>query len=318
MYRKAWILGTLMCVGAARIALSQGQETRRPPNPPPGEAGADFRGATSQDLRVFTIAAQNTQSGAGSSLSPMSFQFTLGNRTPAIRVDLDLDNVPVRDAVKRICDAGKRDCVVDADVPEEVRITLRARGVRLGTALDLVSEAAGARWVNERRDGKERIRVGRTVPDLHAMSFSGGAGAISVSGSDLLTAPVVTPIGPVRFQGSPLLYSMREERSTFNCPHCKGQTTVVRRRQQPKCTKCDRTFQTDWQFCPADGAKRPPDPGAWQFCPMCGKRVQGERAETLEVQREEGIALEGPVRPRSSETRSITVRSLSPRAASAR
>ena len=318
MCARAWILGTLLCVGAARIALSQGQETQRPPNPPPGQAGVIVQGGTPQDVSVFTFAAQNAQSGAGSSQSPVSFQFTRGNRTPEVRVDLDLDNVPVRDAVKRICDAGKRDCVVDSDVPEEVRITLRARGVRLGTALDLVSEAAGARWVNERRDGKERIRVGRTVPDLRAMSFSGGATAFATSGGDSLTTPLVTPIGTIRFQGNPLLYSIREERSTFNCPHCKGQTTVVRRRQQPKCTKCDRTFQTDWQFCPADGGKRPPDPGAWQYCPMCGKRVQGERAETLEMQREEGIVLEGPVRARSSETRSVTVRPLTTRVGSAR
>lgn len=74
-----------------------------------------------------------------------------------------------------------------------------------------------------------------------------------------------------------LTLNQQEERSTFICPHCKGQTTVVRHHQQPKCPKCNRVFQDEWQFCPIDGAKRPPFPGAWRFCPMCGKEVAPDK-----------------------------------------
>ena len=66
-----------------------------------------------------------------------------------------------------------------------------------------------------------------------------------------------------------------EERSTFTCPHCKQQVTVLHQHTAPKCEKCSRTFHDDWQFCPFDGAKRPASAGTdWQFCPLCGKSVK--------------------------------------------
>jgi len=66
-----------------------------------------------------------------------------------------------------------------------------------------------------------------------------------------------------------------EVRSTFTCPHCKNQVTVIHKHEAPKCDKCGRVFHDDWQFCPFDGAKRPAsaDPD-WQFCPICGERIK--------------------------------------------
>jgi hypothetical protein len=45
---------------------------------------------------------------------------------------------------------------------------------------------------------------------------------------------------------------------------------------QPKCTKCQQTFQANWEFCPNDGTKRPQDQSAWKFCPFCSKPVAAE------------------------------------------
>ena len=66
-----------------------------------------------------------------------------------------------------------------------------------------------------------------------------------------------------------------EVRSTFTCPHCKQQVTVIHQHQAPKCDTCGRVFHDDWQFCPFDGAKRPANASSdWQFCPICGKSIK--------------------------------------------
>ncbi len=73
-----------------------------------------------------------------------------------------------------------------------------------------------------------------------------------------------------------------EQRLSLECPHCKVKSTIIRQRSQPKCAKCSRTFQGDWQFCPIDGSKRPADPNEWKFCPACGKKVEIEKAAVQE------------------------------------
>ena len=77
--------------------------------------------------------------------------------------------------------------------------------------------------------------------------------------------------------GDTLLNSIgiNEVRSTFTCPHCKNQVTVIHKPESPKCEKCGRVFHDDWQFCPFDGAKRPAGTDTdWQFCPICGERIK--------------------------------------------
>jgi len=70
---------------------------------------------------------------------------------------------------------------------------------------------------------------------------------------------------------------VKEVRSTFTCPHCKQQVTVIHKHESPKCEKCGRVFHDDWQFCPFDGAKRPAGADSdWQFCPLCGKSIKAD------------------------------------------
>jgi hypothetical protein len=211
------------------------------------------------------------------SIPSSPFQFTFGRAEDATRVDLDLDNVPVREAVKRICDQAKQEYKIDDDVPDTTRVTVRARDVRLFTALDLVTQAAGIGWAAEAKDSKPMIHVGKSVR---------GSGIYGVYArqqvGDLLHN--LNGLTNQRFQFSPnsdLSYRLflPQQQSTFTCPHCKGKVTMLGSRQQPKCPKCDRTFQADWQFCPADGTKRPPAPGAWHYCPLCGKQVDTDKNE---------------------------------------
>jgi hypothetical protein len=187
-------------------------------------------------------------------------------------VDLDLDNASVRDALKQIFDRAKQEYVVDADVPQDSRITVRARKIKLATALDLVTQATGVGWARERRDSRTVYRIGKSVSGFHDLRFSTGSQSAPFVHFDSFYPVRANAL--LQTDAAPYLLQYGLERSQFTCPHCKGQATMVSQRQQPKCTKCARVFQRDWQFCPADGARRPPSPGEWRFCPLCGKEVQ--------------------------------------------
>lgn len=195
----------------------------------------------------------------------------------SLRVDLDLDNVPVQEAIRKVMEQAKRPVALDPDVPKEPRITVKARGVRLGTALDLITDAAGIGWAVESRGGQTTYRFGKNLP-THRLSASWSANLPHELMKNALgtTRGMMARIAPDGF-----VYSLdiQSERSTFNCPHCKAQSTVIRSRQQPKCTKCERTFERDWQFCPADGSKRPAAPVEWKYCPSCGKEVRMQKSE---------------------------------------
>lgn len=190
------------------------------------------------------------------------------------RLDLDLNDVPVADAVRRVSELAKVNVQVDEDVPKEAKVTLKAKNIRLSTAMDLITQAAGVYWTREITDGKTTLRVGKAVRP----------GAIilrnSMPGRGSVTIPDIhlPRIDPDRFEGAlPQVFSLSEMveiRSTFNCPHCKKQAVVLRRNQQPRCTTCNRPFQSGWQVCPFDGTKRPAAQGDWKFCPFCGKAVK--------------------------------------------
>jgi hypothetical protein len=214
------------------------------------------------------------------------------------RIDVDLDNAPVRDALKQIFERAKLDYQVDEEVPSDARITLRAKNVRFLTALELVLQGADAGLVREMRDGKAsyRIRKGGGTNPLGALLLrpnviggggylapggKGGSGLFTPDQKGLVPVPKLQEYLKTFSKGggvTPYIYQFNEQRSTFRCPHCKGQSTVIRQSQQPKCEKCSRTFQPDWQFCPADGAKRPAAAAEWRYCPFCGKRTEGEKA----------------------------------------
>lgn len=195
------------------------------------------------------------------------------------RLDLDLNDVPVADAVRRVSELAEVNVRVDEDVPKEAKVTLKAKNIRLSTAMDLITQAAGVGWTREITDGKTTLRVGKTVRP----------GAIilrnSLPGRGRVTIPEIhiPRIDPeLRIEGAlPQIFSlgeMLETRSTFNCPHCKKQATVLRRNQQPRCTTCSRPFQPGWQVCPFDGTKRPAAQGEWKYCPFCGKAVKTEES----------------------------------------
>jgi glutaredoxin len=207
-----------------------------------------------------------------------------GDAMQSTRLDLDLDDVPVADAIRRVCELAKVGVQVDEDVPKDKKVTLKAKDIRLSTALDLISQAAGVGWAREIADGKTTIRVGKTVRSGSILWRN------SVPGRGAFMLPPhidISQMGPkIRIEGDSArifsLADMLETRSTFNCPHCKKQATVLRRNQPPRCTTCNRPFQTGWQVCPFDGTKRPTAQGEWRFCPFCGKAVRMDEKEAKE------------------------------------
>jgi hypothetical protein len=226
-----------------------------------------------------------------------------------VRVDLDLNDASIRDALKQVFDQAKATYTLDADIPADVRVTVKARNVQLHTAVNLITEAGGVGWTLEQKlasavslptdlppaEREKRLadamagtyHVGKTITTRNLFS------RVMVSGKDTVWSP------SLRLSDSLLPYTLygKEDRSTFTCPHCRQQSTMVRVKQQPKCPKCTRMFQPEWQFCPADGTRRPAIPGEWRFCPACGKQVMPEKAEDRGEPMGQSLPIPLPTRP---------------------
>lgn len=276
------------------------------------------------------------------------------------KVDLDLDDVPLKEALQTLLGQEKIPFDMDKDVPAGTMITLKAKGIRFYTALNVITEMAGVGWRSElRQEGSNKaelkphiqitkdrkrgmnpfnrwmlsspnvLNFNRTLRSLDNQDLN--RWNLEVSPLDLnkwkdlytdpnnldskalkelptnpkplwelqtpngtITVPAPksqgrsTPNSPLPLLQTPdgttlgnlggnrsLLYdlSKTEERSTFTCPHCHEQITVIRKHVTLKCPTCGRTFQSDWKFCPFDGAKRPAEPEDWKYCPHCGKPI---------------------------------------------
>ena len=285
-----------------------------------------------------------------------------------VRVNLNLMNAPLKEAVKQLTDQTKQVFVLEKDVPANARVTVVAKNISLDTALNTITESASLHWNRQstilplhtykkppgRADtvdvptGKDVglvIHIGKNLsPDLlrwsnvfpvdpffqnnnlyrwnaqdknfqlnyrellnkdgsnfkqddtfqfkKVPSIQGDSEKLhwtaphieSLNGQPPLLSNKPSDLSATYTLGNTLLgtTSVSEVRSTFTCPHCKQQVTVIHKHESPKCEKCGRTFRDDWQFCPFDGAKRTATAGTdWQFCPICGKSVKGDgKAET--------------------------------------
>ncbi len=211
----------------------------------------------------------------------------IGNMPDDKKIDIDVDEKRVGEAVRSLVDRAKLDYEVqiDPDVTSDARVSLKAKGIRISTAMDVIAEAAGTNWGYEQKEKKTTLRLGKGA--RRSPMFFGDLATAHVH--DVITkvvpgVPGSGTVGELRFHGKngvdvyvPSILS--ESRSTFNCASCKGQTTMIRINQQPKCTKCSRVFQNDWQFCPADGSKRPAPPSDWKYCPMCGKDAPAQKSD---------------------------------------
>jgi len=284
-------------------------------------------------------------------LLPAGSQIVSGNTLFAsqaqsnVRVNLNLRNAPLKEAVKQLNEQTKYEFVLEADTPADARVTVVAKNIRLNTALDMLTDATGLNWNQQtvkKADSKETSMVfhlGKKVArnpylsnffwgdnnwdlknsptirfndgnkdfhgngNLNELKLNYGAGANKLQlnqklngllpGNKGANAPLKipdfqfkktnllqsTPLSSVYTLGNSLVgtTNLLETRSTFTCPNCKHQVTVIHQHQAPKCEKCGRAFHDDWDFCPFDGAKRPATASDdWQFCPICGKSIKAD------------------------------------------
>ena len=237
----------------------------------------------------------------------------INDATSKKRVDLELKNATVAEALKQLFQRVKLDFVLEDDVPADVRLSLTVKDVRFATALRLITEAGKVGWRWEwqgqvQKDRKLVCRIGKsiktmthsnllleTVPRLLADRIR----FLDVSLQPLLDLPTIRlraaqrptmAAGRALQQRPPLLvprpsdpFSGRGQFHTFRCRHCKNQVTLRVTVAQPKCAKCRRGFQPDWKFCPYDGASRPATAPPLRFCPVCGKRAARPAGTPLPV-----------------------------------
>ena len=78
-----------------------------------------------------------------------------------VPIDLDLRQVPLREALRQLCAPTHQGYTIDANVPADQRVTVHGKGVQLFRALDEVIRQVGGRWMQEMRGGKPVIRIGR-------------------------------------------------------------------------------------------------------------------------------------------------------------
>lgn len=272
------VLGLLLAPGASLRLHAQEPVPPVPPAPAiaPTPAVTTTVVPTEVRKRVEEALVSALKDAEASTAAALQTMFVGGSGAIKVRVDVDLKDVPVRDALKRVLDQSRQKYIIQDDVPNEQKVRLDAKSVQLNTVLDVITQTAGVGWRQELQEKKDEdknktgkreyetvIRVGKNIKSNNVFSMH-----------NILR---VTPDAASRSYIYPFWTS--EQRSTFTCPHCKGQATVLRRNQQPRCTTCQRPFQAGWDFCPNDGAKRPATPGAWKFCPICGKEVSSEEAE---------------------------------------
>jgi hypothetical protein len=77
------------------------------------------------------------------------------------QIDLDLQQAPIREALRKIFAQARQEYTFDGPLPEEKRITLRGKGMMLFEALDQLVRQAGGGWVQELRNGKPLIHIHR-------------------------------------------------------------------------------------------------------------------------------------------------------------
>jgi hypothetical protein len=254
-------VASLLAAGVNRVSLAQ----TVPPAPPDVHVNVQVQGLSGeearrihQDTRAALKKAQEEMKASGvafpaamATLQGMpSFDVLFAARDT--RLDADFDNIPLRDALSRLFAAAKQDFAIESDVNASTKVLLKAKNIRLISALQALTDQAGVGWTTvilRRKDDmqfRSQFRIVQPAAVVPAMPMPGA----SIYSQRLPTAMSDQPGQNLR--GTTWTFNTAELRQTFTCPHCKGRITTVRPRSQ-------RDSQA-----------------AWRFCPLCGKPVDME------------------------------------------
>lgn len=196
---------------------------------------------------------------------------------PEPRLSLSIEDMSIRDAIKKVFKATKFEFSFDDDVCKDIRITLKAPNVRLSTALDMITDAGDVNWTREMRINSDEptptihYRIRKSMPRDHIAivqpSVAGPSKIIEIGG----------PGRKLLSSGTSEKFSfgvlMPEVRSKIECPHCHGKVVAYRPKKVDRCEKCGTQYAEGKNICAKDGTRRPTPPKPWKFCPLCGKPV---------------------------------------------
>jgi hypothetical protein len=225
---------------------------------------------------------------------------------PDKRQDIDLVDVPLRDALKRVLEDSKTPYIIDDDVPNEPKISIKLTNAPLTSILDALTLSNSIGWraelkrsappaeapkptVKEDKSASSaavsgtyyrlatsaeryvtQIHVGKTVtasPNSLQFRTFNIEGPPATASQDILRGAFPPPTPQLR------VYRWQSQKRTFTCPRCHNSISILQQPTETKCTKCERHFEDSWKVCPFDGTKRPEAKDKWRFCPICGKSI---------------------------------------------
>lgn len=260
---KIAAIGALFC----GVASAQDSGTRETQN----RAESSERAARQRTQRILELtdkARLETQERL-SRVNPLNldvWQVDSNVESAKTKINVDLDDVTLGEALKKICSDAKVEYEFDKSIQQDQKVTLKAKNVRLATALNVIAEQLNTGWriqskLDEKNKGKLKITyVFGTKPN----TFN------SANFARVFRIPDNTTSG---LSGYVYEVGTTSTRKSFNCPHCKKDAQINTSHEPAKCGQCNRLFQRDWKVCPYDGTKRPKENHEVSHCPFCGKKV---------------------------------------------
>ena len=295
----------LLAVSVTLLLWGVPQVTAQQTVPPTPTAPA----APAQAPTVVTVdkIVSDALSVAGASVSGLqgAHSFVLNSRVSnglsEKRQDIELVDVPLKEALKQILEASKLPYIIDEDVPNDPKVSIKLANAPLTAVLDALTLSNKIGWRTEFKYNKTAPKVQPTVDDkTHKVSLYAigdtkfetqihvGKTVAALPGAYQFRTLDIEGPPPARVKGfsvsptSPAeapqmrIYRWQSQKRTFTCPHCHNSISILPQPEEVRCSKCRRPFETNWQVCPFDGTKRPERKDAWRFCPICGKTIKME------------------------------------------
>jgi hypothetical protein len=231
---------------------------------------------------------------------------------PEKRQDIDLVDVPLKEALKRVLEDSKTPYVIDDDVPNEPKITIKLTNAPLTTILDALTLSNGIGWRTEFKQSttvetsnpaakEEKSKSGAARSDYLPILSAGNRYVTTIHvGKTVAKLPDSIQFRTLNIPGPPTsplpdvyrgafppptpqlqVYRWQSQKLTFTCPRCHNSISILKQPEEVKCTKCQRHLEDNWKVCPIDGTKRPEPKDKWRFCPICGKSITVETAWSI-------------------------------------
>jgi predicted RNA-binding Zn-ribbon protein involved in translation (DUF1610 family) len=168
-----------------------------------------------------------------------------------IRVTVDFDNETLKEALTKLFADAKQEFDVEDGVPVGDKVCLKAKNIRLASALQALTEQTGTGWTAEllrKKTDKQirtRYRILGSAPSRSSLFPMPPQGIYSPR-----LPSAATDMGAQTART--FVINTMEQRRTFECPHCGGEVTTV----MPRGTRRSNV--------------------TWRFCPLCGKPVDME------------------------------------------